>query len=59
MKLRVNSNGKEIDMPKADFDKFSPDQKRNYTVLSATDEVAKTQVTSNTAKKDEKNEKKD
>lgn len=51
MRLKVNSNGKEIDMPKADFDKFSPDQKRNYTVLSATDEVASKQVTSNTADK--------
>lgn len=51
MKLRVNSNNKEIDMPKADFDKFSSDQKRNYTILSATDEVATKQVVANTAEK--------
>lgn len=57
MRLKVNSNGKEIDMPKADFDKFSPDQKRNYTVLSATDEVASKQVTSNTADKKESSKK--
>ena len=52
MRLKVNSNGKEIDMPKADFDKFSPDQKRNYTVLSATDEAATKQVATNTVEKE-------
>lgn len=57
MKLRVNSNNKEIDMPKADFDKFSKDQKRNYTVLSATDEVAAKQVAANTVEKKETDKK--
>ena len=48
MKLIVNSNGKKIEMPKADFDKFSSDQKRNYTIVDPKDTPApKDQVANN------------
>ena len=37
MLVQLNSNGKQIEIKKDDFDKFSDDQKRNYTILNKED----------------------
>lgn len=37
MKLQHKVNNREIEMPKEAFEKFSADQKKNYTILNASD----------------------
>lgn len=55
MLLKLKSNGREIEMPKKDFDLFSDDQKRSYTILNKEDNPPKKQVTENvTHAKEEK-----
>lgn len=41
MLLKLKSNGKEIEMAKKDFDLFSDDQKRSYTILNKEDNAPK------------------
>lgn len=47
MLIKLKSNGKEIEMAKKDFDLFSDDQKRSYTILNKEDNPPKKQVTEN------------
>lgn len=55
MKVQVKSNGLELEIKKADFDKFSENQKLNYNILNVKDAPEEPkQVVANTAKKEEK-----
>ena len=50
MLVQLNSNGKKIEIKKVDFDKFSDDQKRNYTILNNSEESETKQPTADTSK---------
>jgi hypothetical protein len=50
MLVQLNSNGNKLTIKKVDFDKFSDDQKRNYTILSNSDESETKQTTTDTSK---------
>ncbi len=52
MKIKLKSNGKEMEVAKADFDKWSKDMKRNYDIIDKNDVVAEA-TTSNTVTKAE------
>lgn len=51
MKLKVRSNGREVELSKALYDGLSEDQKRNYEIISKKDaEPAKVQTVKNEVK---------
>lgn len=50
MLVQLNSNGKKIEIKKVDFDKFSDDQKINYTILNNSEESETKQTTADTSK---------
>lgn len=55
MKIQVKSNGLELEVKKADFDKFSVNQKLAYDILDVKDAPEELkQVVVNTVKKEEK-----
>lgn len=61
MKVKLKSNGNEIEIKKVDFDKFSDDQKRNYIILNKEDaapSVERSTSNSKDSKKAEEPEKK-
>ena len=58
MEIKNNTNGKIIEIKKSAFDKLSPRQKSNFSILSDKDVVEATQVTENLLEKKKKSEKK-
>lgn len=45
MLLKHKSNGREFEMPKKDFELFSKDQQRQYSILNKEDNITVKQVT--------------
>lgn len=55
MLVKLKSNGKEVEIKKSDFEKFSEDQRRNYNIIDSKDAVeSKKQVAENIAKEEVK-----
>lgn len=55
MKVKLKSNGKILDIKKADFEKFSKDQQRSYIIIEKDDVVeTKVQTADNKAEKKDK-----
>lgn len=55
MKVQLKSNGNTFEIAKAEFEKFSPERKRNYKIIDKEDaKEAPAQTTSNTSEKVDK-----